>query len=538
MQRTTNNQPRTRLAPFSAALVLFLALSFAACRPSAPPANLVIINGPEPESLDPAIVTGQADLRLARTLFEGLTRMNAATGLPEPGLAERWEISPDGLVYTFHLRTNLAWSTGGPITADDIIYSWRRILDPRTASDYAGQLFFVKNAEAFCTGKLTNAADVGMRALDPLTVRVELNTPTPFFLDLCSFPTLAAVPRDAIERHGDRWLLAPPVPVSGPYQLESWRLQDRIRMRKNPRYWDAARTQSEVVDFLSMDSPFTALNLFERQQADIIWDKNLVPSELMDLLRQRPDCHSFDYLGTFFYRYNVTQPPFDDVRVRQALGMAIDRRRLVEKISRSGERWATHLTPDGIPNYDPPEGLPYDPAAARRLLAEAGFPEGRGFPPFQYLLPTGKLDAQLAVEMQAMWARELGIKMELRQTEWKVYLNALSTLDYKVGRSSWIGDYVDPNTFIELFTSNNGNNRTGWKNSAYDALVAEANRDSNPQRRMAKLRQAETLLVREAAPIVPLYFYAGILFFDTNRIEGVYFNLLDEHPIQTIRRKK
>jgi len=309
-------------------------------------------------------------------------------------------------------------------------------------------------------------------------------------------------------------------------------------MRKNPRYWDAARTQSEVVDFLSMDSPFTALNLFERQQADIIWDKNLVPSELMDILRQRPDCHSFDYLGTFFYRYNVKRPPFDDVRVRQALGMAIDRRRLVEKISRSGERWATHITPDGIPNYDPPDGLPYDPAAARRLLAEAGFPGGKGFPPFQYLLPTGKLDSQLAVEMQAMWARELGIKMELRQTEWKVYLNALSTLDYQVGRSSWIGDYVDPNTFIELFTSNNGNNRTGWKNPAYDALVAEANRESNPQRRMEKLRQAETLLVRDAAPIVPLYFYAGILFFDTNRIEGVYFNLLDEHPIQTIRRKK
>jgi oligopeptide transport system substrate-binding protein len=463
--------------------------------------------------------------------------LNAATALPEPGLAERWEISTDGLVYTFHLRSNLTWSTGEPITADDVVYSWRRVLNPATASDYAGQLFFVKNAEAFCTGGIKDPARVGVSALDGRTVRVELNTPTPFFLDLCSFPTLAVVPRQAIERHGDRWLLTPPVPVSGPFRLESWRLQDRLRVRRNPRYWDAPRTRLEVVDFLAMDSPFTALNLFERDQADIIWDKNLVPTELMDVLRHRPDCHSFDYLGTFFYRYNVTRPPFNDVRVRKALALAIDRERLIEKITRGAEKPATHITPNGIPHYRPPEGLGFDPEAARQLLAEAGYPEGRGFPVFQYLLPTGKLDTQFAVEMQAMWARELGLSMELRQTEWKVYLNALGALDYQVGRSSWIGDYVDPNTFLDLFTSNNGNNRTGWKNARYDALIRDGNRQTHPGRREATLQQAETLLIREEVPVVPLYFYAGLIFFDPDRIEGVHFNLLDEHPIQAIRTK-
>jgi oligopeptide transport system substrate-binding protein len=308
-------------------------------------------------------------------------------------------------------------------------------------------------------------------------------------------------------------------------------------VRRNPRYWDAAQTQLDVVDFLAMDSPFTALNLFERGQADIIWDKNLIPTELTDVLRRRPDCHSFDYLGTFFYRYNVTKPPFNDVRVRKALALAIDRQRLIEKITRGAEKPATHITPDGIPHYHPPVGLGFDPGAARRLLADAGFPGGKGFPPFQYLLPTGKLDAQYAVEMQAMWARELGLKMELRQTEWKVYLNALSALDYQVGRSSWIGDYVDPNTFLDLFTSNNGNNRTGWKNARYDELIHEGNRQADPRRRESLLQQAETLLVRDEVPVVPLYFYAGLIFFDSNKVEGVHFNLLDEHPIQAIRKK-
>jgi oligopeptide transport system substrate-binding protein len=500
-------------------------------------ADLVIINGAEPESLDPAIVTLQADLRLARALFEGLLRLNARTAEPEPGLAERWSIAADGRTYTFFLRTNAVWSTGEPITADDVIYSWIRVLDPRTAADYAGQLFFVKNAEDFCAGRLKDHSQVGVRALDQRTVQVELRSPTPFFLDLCAFPTLAAVPRQAIEKHDDRWILARPLPVSGPYLLESWRLQDRLRVRRNPRYWDAGNIRSEVVDFLTMDNAMTALNLYAAGKADIIWDKPLIPAELMDVLGKRRDCHTFDYLGAFFLRINVTRGPFRDPRVRQALALAIDKRRLVERITRGGEKVATHLTPRGIPRYDPPEGLPHDPEAARRLLTEAGYPGGRGFPRFHYLLTSAKIEQQIAVELQAMWRRELGLQVELRQNEMKVYQAAQTALDYDVSRSSWIGDYNDPNTFLELLTSNNGNNRTGWKNARYDQLLRDANAQMDPTKRAGLLREAETLLVREELPIVPIYFYAGINFFDPDRIEGVGFNLLDEHPIQAIRRR-
>lgn len=501
-------------------------------------ADVVIINGNEPESLDPAIVTLQADLRLVRAFFEGLVRLNARTVEPEPGLAERWEISPDGRVYTFYLRTNAVWSTGEPITADDVVYSWVRVLDPKTASDYAGQLFFVKNAEDFCIGKLKDPYKVGVHALDRRTVRVELRDPTPFFLDVCTFPTLSVVPQQAIEKHGDRWIMARPLPVSGPFTLESWRLRDRIRARRNPLYWDAAQTQSEVVDFLTLESAMTALNLYETGAADIIWDKPLIPSELMDVLGQRHDCHTFNYLATFFLRFNVTRPPFNDVRVRKALALVIDKQRIVERITRSGEKIASHLTPDGVARYEPPEGLGHDPEAGRRLLAEAGFPGGRGFPVFRYLLINPTIEQQIAVELQAMWQRELGIRAELRQNEMKVYQAMQTALDYDVSRSSWIGDYNDANTFLELFTSNNGNNRTGWKHPRYDELIRTANAELNPTKRASLLREAETLLVREELPIVPVYFYAGINFFDPDRIEGVAQNLLDEHPIQSIRKRK
>jgi len=522
-------------------LFLLLALTAApfltSCRPNGGRADVVIINGGEPESLDPAIVTVQADLRLVRGLFEGLVRLNARTAEPEPGLAYRWEITPDGLKYTFHLRSNLVWSTGESITSADVLYSWLRVLEPRTAADYAGQLYFVRNGREFNSGKIKDRDAVGIHAEDPLTVTVDLAAPTPFFLALCTFPTLAVVPRKAIEAHGDRWILSRPLPVSGPYTLDFWRLQDRVRMRKNPLYWDAASTRSEVVDFLAMDSANTALNLYESKQADVLWDKNLVPTEVLDILRQRPDCHQFSYLGAFFLRINVTRPPFDRPLVRRALALAVDRHRIVERITRGGEQPAFHFTPDGIPGYQPPDGLAHDPAGARRALEQAGFPGGRDFPTLDYLLTNPRVEQQIAVELQAMWQTELGIRVELHQNEMKVYQSAQTALDYDVSRSSWIGDYNDPNTFLELFTSENGNNRTGWKNARYDRLMSEANRQLDRTRRASLLREAEKMLVEEELPIIPVYFYAGLNFFDENKIEGVYTNIVDEHPVQAIAKR-
>jgi len=505
------------------------------------PADVTILNQAEPESLDPAIVVGQADMRVVQGLFEGLTRFDPQTARPIPGLAESWEISPDGVTGTFHLRTNLVWSTGEPITADDVVYSWIRALDPATASDYAGQLFYLKNAEDFNAGKIKDASLVGVHAPDRFTVRVELNHPTAFFPDICALPVLYVVPRQTIEKYGDAWLKARPLPGSGPYELAYWRLNDKIRLRKNPRYWDAANTRSEIIDLLPVGSPNTALNLYIRGQADIVWDAALIPSELLDVLLKRPDFHKFNYLGTYFFRFNVTRKPFDDPRVRQALALAVDKERIIKIVARAGEQPASHFVPDGTANYTSPDGLGYDPALARKLLAEAGYPGGRGFPRFSYTFNASaggaaKIHENVAVELQQMWRDELGIPMDLRQMEWAAFLSAQAHLDYDVSRSSWTGDYDDANTFLGMFISNDGNNRTGWKNARYDALISEANEQMDVKIREKLFQQAETILVRDEVPIVPIYFYVGVNYYDTNKIQGIYPNILDNHSLQAIRK--
>lgn len=502
-----------------------------------PRADVIILNGAEPESIDPGIVVGQPDGRVAGALFEGFARFNPQDASAIPGLAERWEISADRKTYTFYLRSNLMWSTGEPITADDFVYSWRRVAAPATASSYVGQLFFVKNAEAIATAKLKDVSQLGIRALDSRTVQVELIGPTPFFIDLCAFRTLAVVPRQAIEKHGDRWLMERPLPTSGPYTLESWRISDKIRVRKNTNYWDAANVRNEVVDFLPLESPTAALNLYETGQADFIIEKALIPTELMDVLQQRPDCERFDYLGTYFIRVNVTRKPFDDPRVRKALALCIDKQRIVDRITRSGEKPASALTPPGVAHYTSPPGLGYDPDLARKLLTDAGFPGGKGFRSFDYLFNTAEIHKQIAVELQQMWKRELGVTMELRQTEWKVYLADQDAINYDLTRSAWVGDYNDPNTFLELFTSSNGNNRTGWKNPRYDEMIRRANGEADLTRRAAMMQEAETLLCRDELPILPLYFYKGAIFYDPTKLGGIWGNLLDEHPVWSIYRK-
>jgi oligopeptide transport system substrate-binding protein len=525
-----------------AALTIACALVFVSgCSRNEPRADLVIINGIEPETLDPALIQGVAEMRITSALFEGLTRLNPKTALPEPGLAARWEMSPDGLTYTFHLRSNLVWSTGEPITAGDVVYSWIRALTPATASIYAGQLFYLTNAEDFNAGRITDPSLVGVHAIDPLTVRVELNSPTAFFLDLCAFQTLAVVPRQAIEKYGDNWLMERPVPSSGAYTLVTWRLNDKIRLRRNPRYWDAANTKTELVDFLPIGSPTTALNLYETGAADIVWDKAMVPAELLDVLLKRPDFHSYPILGTYFIRCNVTKKPFDDPRVRRALALAIDKERLTTKIMRAGELPADHFTPPGIAGYQPPKGPGCNPEEARRLLAEAGYPGGKGFPRFEYMFNAAaggaaKIHEQVAVELQQMWRDELGIDMELRQVEWKVFLADEDKLDYELDRASWIGDYNDPDTFLNLFMSDNANNRTGWKNARYDGLMREADRQVDPAKRERLLQEAETMLIRDESPVIPLFYYVGFNYYDTTKIKGIYNNVIDIHPLNAISR--
>lgn len=515
---------------------LLAALFFQACRPSTPRADLVFINGAEPETLDPAIITGQPEGRIAQALFEGLLRFNPS-GRPEPGVAQSWEISPDGKIYTFHLRSNATWSDGRPVTAPDFVKSWQRTLTPATGSLYNYQLFYLKNAEAYASGEISDFSHVGVHAPDDLTLVVELNNPTPFFLDLCAFPTLFPVRTDLIERVGDDWIKPANILTNGAFLLEDWRINDRIRLKKNPDYWDANQIALDTVDILPISKANTAFNFYASGEADLLMDKGLAPPSLLEALMQRPDFHASPFLGIYFLRFNVTRPPFDDVRVREAFALTVDADSIVRRITRAGEIPASGFVPPGIEGYEPVPGPDFDPDRARALLAEAGFSNGRGFPLSVYLYSEGEVNEAIAVELQSVWRRELGVTIQLARQEWKVYLNSLSSLDYAIARSSWVGDYPDPNTFLDMFVSGGGNNRTGWSNPAYDRLIQEAAATPDPSNRFDLLRQAESLLVQQAIPIRPIFYYVGIQFYDPTRLGGIEGNLLDEHPIRAIFRK-
>ncbi len=516
----------------------------AGCGRTAQRADLVVINGAEPDSIDPAKIRGQPEGRVAYALFEGLTRTNEK-GEAEPGVAERWEISPDGRRYTFHLRANAKWSNGDPVTARDFVWSWLRALREPEA-EYKYQFYYIVGAEAYGEAKdvATRPADdtVGVRAVDDRTLTVELKNPTPFFIDLSGFYTLMPVHPATVERAekaGESWIRPGKLVNNGAYLLDAWRLNDRIRLAKNPDYWDAKNVRMKTVDLLPMGSPNTAFNFYHSGVADLILDKSMIPTSLVPVLKSRPDYHAAPILATYFMRFNATRKPFDDVRVRKAFSLVVDKQLLTDKVTQAGEVVADAFVPPGTAGYQPPAGLKRDPEAARKLLADAGFPGGAGFPVVRYLYTNrSETDEKIAVELQAMLKRDLGISIQLTKQEWAVYLNSQSGLDFDFSRSSWVGDYRDPNTFLDMFLAGGGNNNTGWINKRYDELIKLAGQETNEAKRFAHFREAETILVRDEMPICPLFNYVVIMFYDGDRLGGLQGNLTDEHPLRTMFWKK
>lgn len=511
--------------------LILLSLILAGCQ-TRPRADLVVCNGAEPQTLDPALVSGQLEGRICAALHEGLTRKDSK-GKPVPGAAEKWTVSLDGKIYTFYLRPNLSWSNGDPLTAEDFRYSWLRALNPATASPYSEILFFISGAEEYHAGR-SPSEFVGIRVLDAQTLQVQLQHPTPFFPSLASFTTYLPVHRSTVEKWGDRWTRPENWVGNGPFRLSDWKINDRVSLSKNPHYHHPELVQLNSLDLLSVARASTAFNLYSSGQADLLLDKGMIPSLILPELRGRPDFHPGPLLATYFYRFNVTRPPFNDPRLRRAFTLALDREAITEKVTRGGEPVAQSLTPRGMSGYQPPEGLARDPETARGLLRQAGFPDGRGFPRVSLLYNKSELNEQIAVEIQAQWKRELGVEVDLRNQEWATYLRSLDTLDFDIARSSWVGDYDDPNTFLDCFVTDRGNNRTGWSDPRYDSLLAAALAEPLPAKRFQLMQKAETILISDALPIIPIYHFVGALMFDPNRWEGLLPNLLDEHPFSEI----
>ena len=468
-----------------------------------PPNIFAMSLGSDPETFDPAVMSGSVEGRVAYQIYEGLYTPAPGNGPPQPGVAERHEVSDDGTVYTFYLREDATWSNGDPVTAADFRYSYLRILRGDVAADYISFMRYLKNGRAFENGEVDEDA-VGVRVVDDRTLVLELEEPVPYFLDVITFYTYFPVHRGSIEEHGQEDAFRDDTIVTnGPFRMTEYLRRNRVTLERNPHYWDAENVHLDEVRLVIIED--LAANVTAYLDGRIDWTDNL-PNNQLSALKAREDFISDDWLGTYYYRFNVTEPPLDDVRVRRALMLALNREELCNCSLDGLYNPSTGFVPP-IPGYEGVNSVRYDPEDARELLAEAGYPGGEGFPSLEILYNTSENHRTIAQAVQDMWSVELGIEVTLLNQEWKVYLETVEALDYQVGRAGWIGDYVDANTFLELWRSDDENNNTGWVNEEYDALIASSISETDPARRQELLLQAESLLLSEAV-VMPIYYYA------------------------------
>ena len=466
--------------------------------------------GAEPETLDPAIMTVMTEGTIANAIFEGLTRSDK-DGKVVPGIAEKWEISTDGLRYTFHLRDS-KWSNGEPLTAADFEYAWKRALDPKTESEYAYQLYYIKGAEDFNTGKIKDAAQVAVKAVDPKTLKVELRATAPQFLGLTAFQTLMPINKKAVEANANWWKDPKTLVSNGPFKMVAWNHRQTIDCEKNENYWDTQTVKLQKLVFNLVDSQQTALTLFETGQIDI--GMNPPPQEF-DRLKQDGKLAVTPQLSIYFYRFNTTKKPFNDVRVRKALALSVDREAIVKNITKAGEIPANAMIPYGIPDAEAGKDFrkvggelfssKMNVEEAKKLLAEAGYPDGKGFPTVSVLHNNSEKHAKIAQAIQEMWKTNLGINVKINSQEGPVYLDAVDNLNYDIARAGWVADYVDPMTFADVFVTKGGNNDTGWGNPEYDKAISEANATGDQTKRMAAMHRAEKIFIDEM-PVMPIYF--------------------------------
>ena len=524
-------------------LLLAAALLGTGCKPRLTPVQegdrtqtLLLDNGSEPEQIDPQLVTFQTDANIDFALFEGLTGLDPQTLAPEPAVAASWDVSPDGLVYTFHLRPEARWSDGSPVTAGDFLYSYRRILSPRLGSEYAYMHFMVKNAEAFNSGKLADFSQVGYTAPDDHTLRITLDHPVPYFLSLVAHQSWYPVQRGNVEKFGaiddraTRWVMPGNLVGNGPFILKTWRVNDVIEVVKNPYYWDAASVRLNGIKFFPIESGDTAERAFRSGQLHV----SGIPVQKLPMYRSHYSQYLFiaPELSTFFLKCNVTQPPLNNPAVRRALSMAIDREALIKTVLKGDQIPAYQLTPPDIGGYSAPDEFRADPDEARRQLAAAGYPNGAGFPKVELIMAGSGAGSPLAEAIQQMWKKTLNIDVSILNVETKAYYEAMETLHYQLTFSGWVGDYLDPTTFLDLLTSGNTNNQTGWADPAYDKLLDQAAHTLDPAARRAVLLQAEALAMNEV-PYIPI-FHSVRRTLRRPDIQGWYENVLDLHPYKYI----
>jgi oligopeptide transport system substrate-binding protein len=491
----------------------------------------------EPTDLDPHVITSIQDANLVMTMFEGLTSYDAQDLHPQPGVAERWESTPDGMTWTFHLRANAKWSNGETVTAGDFVYAFRRILSPGLGAEYSNMLFHLKNGEEYNKGKVTDFAQVGARAVDDRTLVLTLWHPLPYLPHIASHQAWFPVHRATIEKfgkidqRGSLWTRPGNIVGNGPFVLAEWKPNQVIRVTKSPTYWDRDAVRLKEVNVYPIENETTEEAAFRSGQLHITAQ---VPIEKIAAYQKLPDklLYQETQLSTYFYRFNVTKPPLNDVRVRRALSMVIDRQQIVERVSKGGQEPANNLTPPNIAGFTARSKTVTDIPGAQKLLAEAGFPGGAGFPHLELLYNTTEGHRKIAEAIQQMWRKHLGIDVGLYNQEAKVWQDTMRQMNYQIGRYAWGGDYLDPSTFLDLFETGNGNNLTGFSNAEYDGLIRQARITADNTKRYEIFQRCEDILTAES-PIAPIYFYKRNVLMRPE-LKGWYGNLLDLHPMKGV----
>ncbi|MGV3660131.1 MAG: peptide ABC transporter substrate-binding protein [Prosthecobacter sp.] len=469
-------------------------------------------NGTEPATLDPQLASGQPEHMIFHALFEGL--ISPAPENPDgdaPGAAASWT-HENFTIWTFKLQPNGKWSDGTPVTSADFLYAYERILTAALGADYSSMLYPLVNAEEYLTGKIKDFSQVGVKAPDPLTLQLTLKGPTPYLPSMIKHYAWFPVPKHAIEKHGKmtdrntRWTRPANMVSNGAFKLKRWDVNQALEVERNPHYWDADTVKLNGIVFLPISSDNTEERAFHDGQLHLTLT---MPLAKIPVYRESksPFFHNDALLSVYMYRCNTKRKPFDNVLVRRALALAIDRESITRNILRAGQKPATGLTPPGSnPDYKVPNIMRFDPVEARRLLAEAGFPDGKGFPKFEILINTSESHRALAEAVQSMWREHLKIPAGVLNQDWGVYLESQRRFEYDLARFGWVGDYLDPSTFLSIWTTGDGNNNTGWGNPRYDELINQSFREGDPAKRLQMLSDAETILLNEA-PMLPIYWY-------------------------------
>ncbi|PRX42342.1 oligopeptide transport system substrate-binding protein/dipeptide transport system substrate-binding protein [Planifilum fimeticola] len=486
----------------------------------------------EPPSLDPATATDQMSSTILNQLMEGLTRIDAE-GNPHPAVAEKWEVSEDGKEITFHLRKDAKWSNGDPVTAHDFEYAWKRVLDPKMKppADYAYQLYYLKNGEKYNQGK-AKAEDVGVKAVDDHTLKVELEQPAPYFVALTSFYTLFPVNKKVAEEN-DKWATEADTYVgNGPFKLKTWEHDAKIELVKNEHYWGAKDVKLTQLNFPFIGEAQTGYQQFKSRKLDE-GDSIIIPPDLTKKGLESGEIKSQKQPAVYFYMFNVEKKPFNNKKIRRAFALAIDRKSIVENVTQGGQVPATGFVPWGIPDFVAEKDwvetrddyLPEkaQPEEAKKLLEEGMKEEGFDkLPAVTIDYNTDEGHKKIAEAIQQMWKKNLGVDVKLRNSEWQVYLDKTKAGDFQVGRLGWLPDYIDPMTFMDMWVTGGGNNDTRFSHKEYDALIKKAKSTADQKVRMEAMHKAEDILMDEM-PIAPIYFYTD-LYMEQDYVKGVVRN--------------